>query len=133
MLCTQCGNDNPVSNRFCGECGAKLEAPAPAELVSESKSRPVAPPLDLRDPTDPGRIVVPANGRNGSHVHNDEYIAPSTERDAHVVPVATEPAAHEVGPVLDAPTAYAGEEEVHAEPIEPVHYMAASGEVTARE
>jgi hypothetical protein len=144
MLCTQCGNENPAGNRFCGECGAKLQAPIISEAetpvvsepeapfvgesqftesqfsesaVTEAKSRPVAPKVDLRDPTDPGRIIVPANGRNATHVPADEP-----------APVVAEPPAHEVGETLDDAVVYRGNEQVYAEPVEPRHYMAAAGE-----
>jgi hypothetical protein len=154
MLCTQCGNENPAGNRFCGECGAKLQAPVISEAerpvvsepeapvlgesqfgesqfsesqfsesqlsesaVTEAKSRPVGPKVDLRDPTDPGRIIVPANGRNATHVPADEP-----------APVLAEPPAHEVGETLDDAVVYRGNEQVYAEPVEPRHYMAAAGE-----
>jgi hypothetical protein len=124
MLCSQCGIENPASNRFCGECGAKLEAPTPRDIIeSETKSRPITPPLDLRDPTDPGRIIVPANGRNAAHIPADEPVSIAAERQSETVP-----AAHAVGPELDAPTVYTGHEDLSAEPVEPRHYMAAAGE-----
>jgi len=115
MFCTQCDSENPAGNRFCGNCGAKLEASTSEAVLSEAKSRPVAPPLDLRDPTDPGRIIVPANGRNAIHVPEDELIA-----------TAPESPAYEPETPLDAHSAHLAEERVAAEPVEPVYYMAAA-------
>ena len=42
MVCDRCGHDNPESNRYCGMCGARLEAkPKPAAEVAPP---PPAPP-----------------------------------------------------------------------------------------
>jgi class 3 adenylate cyclase/tetratricopeptide (TPR) repeat protein len=40
MSCTTCGNSNPVGNRFCGGCGASLDASAsaPASLSTQAES-----------------------------------------------------------------------------------------------
>lgn len=114
MLCTQCNTDNPETNRFCGNCGAMLEL-APA--TPEAKSRPVAAPMDLRDPTDPGHIIVPANGRNVTHAPGEEPLTTTSE----AVPVGAEPDAHEVGPELQDAVAYRADENVAAEPADRAH------------
>lgn len=122
MLCTQCNTDNPATNRFCGNCGAKLEvAPAAqegpsaaAEALPEAKSRPVVPPMDMRDPTDPGHIIVPANGRNMTHAPDEEPLTTSSE----AVSVEAEPDAHEVGPELQDAVAYRADRSIAAEPAD---------------
>src|ERR1700759_1207216 len=50
------------------ELSASVDDSRADEVLDDAKARP----LDLRDPTDPGRIVVPANGRNATHVPADE-------------------------------------------------------------
>lgn len=34
MFCAQCGTENPDDARFCGSCGATIEAPEPAPVLT---------------------------------------------------------------------------------------------------
>lgn len=38
MICPACGNENKEGNRFCGECGKSLAAPAGKDSKKSSKS-----------------------------------------------------------------------------------------------
>ena len=33
MVCSKCHADNPADKKFCGECGARREAPAPVPIA----------------------------------------------------------------------------------------------------
>lgn len=120
MLCTQCNTDNTATNRFCGNCGAKLEvAPAAQEgppAVPEARSGSAGRPIDLRDPTDPGHMIVPANGRNMTHAPAEEPLSDTSAEEA--VPVIAEADAHEVGPKLQDAVAYRADQSIAAEPAD---------------
>lgn len=64
MRCPRCGNENPEENRFCGQCGTTLLAPAPIpqkpQAVGAGQAQVVASPESPpRDP-EPIRKAVPA-------------------------------------------------------------------------
>jgi class 3 adenylate cyclase/tetratricopeptide (TPR) repeat protein len=40
-LCSKCGADNPAGQRFCGQCGTALGAPAPAASAKKSCDAPI--------------------------------------------------------------------------------------------
>lgn len=49
MFCAKCGSENPDDARFCGHCGAAVEAPRPAPVTSPPRPE-VTPLLDLGAP-----------------------------------------------------------------------------------
>jgi hypothetical protein len=72
--------------------------------------------MDLRDPTDPGHIIVPANGRNMAHALDEDALIDTSSEEA--VRVSAEPAAHEVGQELQDAVAYRADDNIAAEPAD---------------
>jgi hypothetical protein len=60
MYCPQCGSQNPDNAQFCGGCGAKLPAPAPAPPVAPVPPQPVyVPPPTTPPPAAPVAYPTP--------------------------------------------------------------------------
>ncbi len=51
IKCTTCGQENPMGNQFCDNCGAPVAAPAPVP--------PPAPPAAAAPPTEPMPVPAP--------------------------------------------------------------------------
>ena len=43
VICPECGKQNPSDTRFCGECGSRMESPAPEVSVCPSCNAATAP------------------------------------------------------------------------------------------
>src|SRR5579864_3715945 len=71
VRCPRCGNENPVSNRFCGMCGATLLSPVPgppqpAHQPPRSTPPPPSPPV-----AEPIRQAVPDAPRTATPVADE--------------------------------------------------------------
>ena len=112
LRCESCGADNPVSNRFCGQCGIRLQPAAgaisaplwPRSASQQPDTRPdlaaakLPPPINFDNPP-PGLVgQFDQHPEPESELHNQLQQAGEIHSDVHAPPDPdTEPARNDLG------------------------------------
>ena len=89
MFCSNCGSENPTTNRYCGQCGAPLGEPTTPGNSGNARTKSVSAEFN-RDVEEQQRTLrkfttpIPVSGPAESHTRPDFPTRPQEQEDAPI-------------------------------------------------